>query len=321
MRQKHRSGFLSTAVRHTISAGPARLTNPVRRSGFAPLRYAAAAGRAMPARESALKRLHRRPSRATFVVPLRFVLCAGALWAAAGLPVLAQGLGSSAAHFKVNRIETSTHFNADAGNVEDYLIEREALSEQGAQIVGKWVFQYRRGLQRHEIIEAYTLKADGRHVPVGADAVQVQRGVAGAGVAVSAPDAEIVLVTFPDVRPSDRTVLRAKLSTSAPFLPGWAQHGERLAPGVTFDKVVAHVEAPSALTLNVVAHGFSLSRGRSGENNTWDLAASSVARSRKQRWAPKTAWRGNTSPTSRVLSAHLRLRVMRSRSSKHPLTL
>lgn len=49
-----------------------------------------------------------------------------------------------------------------ASTVNDYVSEREALSEQGAQIIGKFSRGYHRGRQRHEILDADILKPDGR---------------------------------------------------------------------------------------------------------------------------------------------------------------
>jgi len=200
------------------------------------------------------------------------------LWLALCLPAAAQDLGVQSAHWKVNRVESATRFAADASSVADYMLEREALSEQGAQTVGKASRAYNRALQRHEVVEAYTLKVDGRKLPVAADAIQVQSGVAASGANPSMPEMAIVLVTFPDVQRGDRTVLRGRLITHTPMLPGWAQSVDLIVPVVAFDQVAIRIEAPKALGLKVFSDGFTLQQEDGGDSAVWQLRASSPAR-------------------------------------------
>ncbi len=200
------------------------------------------------------------------------------LWLALCLPAAAQDLGVQSAHWKVNRVETATRFGADASSVVDYTLEREALSEQGAQTVGKASRTYHRALQRHEVVEAYTLKADGRKLPVAADAIQVQSGIASSGTTPSMPEMAIVLVTFPDVQRGDRTVLRGRLTTHTPMLPGWAQSFDLIVPVVAFDQVAIRLEAPKVLGLKVFSDGFTVQQEDGGDSAVWQLRASSPAR-------------------------------------------
>ncbi|MBC7468586.1 MAG: DUF3857 domain-containing protein, partial [Ramlibacter sp.] len=197
---------------------------------------------------------------------------------ALSLSAMAQNLGGQSAHWKVNRAETTIRFAADASSVTDYTIEREALSDQGALIVGKATRPYHRALQRHEVVEAYTLKADGRKLPVAADAIQVQSGIASGGTSPSMPEMAIVMLTFPDVQRGDRTVLRGRLTNHTPMLPGWAQAVDLIVPVVAFDLVAIRLEAPKALGLKVFSDGFALQRSDSADTEVWQLQASSAAR-------------------------------------------
>lgn len=219
-----------------------------------------------------------RQPRPVLACPRRWPAWCAVLWLALCVPATAQDLGVQSAHWKVNRVETATRFAADASSVVDYTMEREALSEQGAQTVGKASRSYHRALQRHEVVEAYTLKADGRKLPVAADAIQVQSGVASSGANPSMPEMAIVLVTFPDVQRGDRTVLRGRLTTHTPMLPGWAQSVDLIVPVVAFDQVAIRVEAPKALGLKVFADGFTLQQEDGGDSAVWQLRASSPAR-------------------------------------------
>jgi transglutaminase-like putative cysteine protease len=200
------------------------------------------------------------------------------LWLALSLPAMAQDLGMQSAHLKVNRIESATRFAADASSVSDYTLEREALSDQGARMVGKATRSYHRALQRHEVVEAYTLKADGRKLAVAAEAIQVQSGVASSGTAPSMPEVAIVVITFPDVQRGDRTVLRGRLTSHTPMLPGWAQVADFIVPVVAIELAAFRLEAPKALGLKVFSEGFALQRDDSADTEVWQLRANAAAR-------------------------------------------
>jgi hypothetical protein len=204
-------------------------------------------------------------------------LLAALLTAVLAQPAAAQLLGLQSANFKVIRAETNVRFAADASSVTESLLEREALSDQGAQIVGKMLRTYHKGMQQHEVIEAYTQKADGRKLPVGPDAIQIQSGIAASGTGASLPEMEVVMLTYPDVQPGDRTVLRARLTTRTPMLPGWAQAFELISPSVAFDRVVMHIEAPTSLGMHVFSEGFQAQSGQGDGTQTWDLQTSTVA--------------------------------------------
>ena len=85
----------------------------------------------------------------------------------------AQTLNTVAAHLKVNFIDLTWRVNADSTAVYEQAVEREALSQQGAQAATKFVQMYNKTLQRYEVIEAYTLKADGRKIPVEKEGMQI----------------------------------------------------------------------------------------------------------------------------------------------------
>lgn len=133
---------------------------------------------------------HGRRPRLVLACPRCWLAWSAILWLALLLPAMAQDLGGQSAHWKVNRVETTTRFAADASSVVDYTLEREALSDQGAQTVGKASRSYHRALQRHEVVEAYTLKADGRKLGlVPLEATPLWTWIASAATASLRPSA------------------------------------------------------------------------------------------------------------------------------------
>lgn len=190
----------------------------------------------------------------------------------------AQSLNTAAAHLKITLAEVLWRVNADATHVYEQTVEREALSEQGAQSATKFTQMYNKALQRLEVVEAYTLKADGRKIPVGKEGIQTQRGVASGDMGASWPEAEIVQITFPNVQKGDSTGWKTRLTTHTPVLPGWASLSEYLSPSLDVDKFSARIEAPQSLNLQVFASGMGMSTSQSGLDQVWQIDASNIAK-------------------------------------------
>ena len=189
----------------------------------------------------------------------------------------AQALNTVAAHLKVNFIDLTWRVNADSTTVYDQAVEREALSEQGAQATTKFAQMYNKTLQRYEVMEAYTLKADGRKIAVEKEGMQIQSGIANGGSSSSWPDAEIMQITFPDVQKGDRTGWRIRITTHTPLLPGWASLEEYLMPSVQVDRFSATLEAPQSLDLQVVAVGMRMTATQRQQNQVWQIVGENKA--------------------------------------------
>lgn len=195
----------------------------------------------------------------------------------AGTAACAQNLNTNAAHFKVVQIETNWRIGADLLSQSEVLVVREALTGEGAVAIGKHALFYNKGVETLELLEAYTIKPDGKRITVGAEAIQKQSGVAAAGVAASWPDAEILQVTFPDVQKGDRTYLRSRTSHRNLMLPGWAAMQDYLVPVVSFDSFKMRIEAPQSVALNVSAKGLTMTRSPDGHNDVWQIQGQSSA--------------------------------------------
>ncbi|WP_295856427.1 DUF3857 domain-containing protein [uncultured Xylophilus sp.] len=188
-------------------------------------------------------------------------------------PAAAQALQTVAGHLKIVRSEALWKVNTDATTVLETLTENEALSVEGAQAATKAVQMVNRSLQRFEVLEAYTLKADGRKLPVGTAGLQVQRGVASGGNGPSWPGADLVQITFPDVQKGDRTLWRARMSTHVPNLSGVAEYQRVLPPLLAVESFRARLEAPRSLDLQVFASGLDVVEQQSEDDavRVWEV--------------------------------------------------
>jgi len=188
-----------------------------------------------------------------------------------------QNLNTAAAHLKLNFIDLNWRVNADSSTVYEAAVEREALSDQGAQATTKFTQFYNKTLQHYEVIEAYTLKADGRKIPVEKEGMQVQSGVATGGTSASWPDGEIMQITFPNVQRGDHTGWRIRVTTHTPALPGWASLEEYLPPTLQVDRFNATVQAPQSLDLQVVAVGMHMTTAQREKDQVWQITGENKA--------------------------------------------
>ena len=202
---------------------------------------------------------------------LRRILLLAALLGLFSVPCTAQNLNTNAALLKVNLVESVWHVNADATHTLEVYVEREALSDAGAQVVGKFAQAINKALQSYEVIEAYTLKADGRRLQVERDGVQVQRGIATGGTGLSWPEAEVHQITFPNLQKGDKAIWRSRLKSHTPVLPDWSSYAEFGVPNVIFDKMTVKIEAPQSLGLNVFASGWKQDKTQSGQQEIWQF--------------------------------------------------
>jgi transglutaminase-like putative cysteine protease len=180
-----------------------------------------------------------------------------------------QGLTSLAAHQKVTSIDQVWRVNADASSSLEVTLEQEALSEQGAISIGKASRAYNSDIEKFELLDAQTLKADGRKIQAGPDAVQVQKGFAASGTGASWPGVEIQLVTFPNVQTGDRTVYSYRITSLKPQLPGWARFADVIVPIMAVERGTIRIEAPQTVQLAVSASRLKLVESRSGELEVW----------------------------------------------------
>lgn len=180
---------------------------------------------------------------------LKLLVCVGAFSFIGTSYIAAQTLPS--AHIKVRLIEATSQFKSLEEQIQDTVIEQQALSPQGAQVLTKTTRGFNSVLQKLELVEAYTHKKSGVKIPVNKDAISIQRGYVAPGTGVTMPEWEVHQWTFPSVDAGDSTVARYKITTLKAPLPGWQSTADFLWPVLDADKVVWRIEAPQDMALQV----------------------------------------------------------------------
>ena len=152
-------------------------------------------------------------------------------------------------------------FFADQTSQEENRIVFRALSSEGAQEMTSIPLGYQEGWQTLELLDSYTLKPDGRQVPLQPDAIQKQSGALGGSTGLTWPEYRGWQLKFPDVQMRDRVVLHYKLTQLKPFLPGWSVQQWFANHNWVTEKLAIEVQAPSSMVLAIEADGVQTSRG------------------------------------------------------------
>ncbi|MGH8448541.1 DUF3857 domain-containing protein, partial [Pseudomonas sp.] len=109
--------------------------------------------------------------------------------------------------------------NADGSFVLDVELVSRINEERAIKPNAQRSVSFNRTLETLAIIEAYTLKADGRKVPVSADQIKEQQEQASANAPMF-QDSLVKVVIFPELAVGDRMVLHYRLQRTTPLFPG-----------------------------------------------------------------------------------------------------
>lgn len=110
-------------------------------------------------------------------------------------------------------------------------------------------------VQKVDVLEAYTRKADGRRIDVPKENYQVNinQGRENGGPIFS--DFSTVSVVFPDLAAGDTIVFGYRISQREPIFPGHFDTGEVFDRYTRFDAVTAGVEYPTSLAVHFEGRG------------------------------------------------------------------
>ncbi|WP_439854324.1 DUF3857 domain-containing transglutaminase family protein [Pseudomonas yamanorum] len=119
----------------------------------------------------------------------------------------------------VEKMAQSFVINADGSYVQDYESVVRINEERGIRSQAQQPVSYNRSLDTLEIVEAFTLKPDGRKVPVSAEQIKEQQERASADAPMF-QDSRVKVVIFPEVAVGDRLILRFQRVRKTPLFPG-----------------------------------------------------------------------------------------------------
>jgi transglutaminase-like putative cysteine protease len=175
---------------------------------------------------------------------------------ACALPVIAQDKA------EIPYVEKIWHGEYDVdkdGRVTQTVVARyQVLQESLLERSKVYSISFSTSIQTGEVLEAYTLKKDGRQVPVppGNFQKQTNDGRAGAGPAFS--DQTRLSVVFPDFAVGDSVHIRYRLTEKEPMFPGQFSQAFRFSPFVAYEDVRITVRAPREMALKTEAYSMKV---------------------------------------------------------------
>lgn len=169
-------------------------------------------------------------------------------WLAIG-PAAAATTGSEVTTVK-SRIEhyrVTYRINDDLTHAEDRDVQQRVLDPTVLERLKEAKISYSSSVQKVDVIEAYTLKADGRRIDVPKDNFQtrVNAGHRGGGPVFS--DRATLGLVFPDVAVGDAVRMRYRIVQTESIFPGHFDVDDVFFRSGAYDEVRVVVDAPSSL--------------------------------------------------------------------------
>ncbi|MEE3623868.1 DUF3857 domain-containing protein [Nitrospirillum sp. BR 11752] len=143
-------------------------------------------------------------------------------------------------------------------------LELLAKTTAAAHNIGQMNEVYSENLEDLDIVDAYTLKADGRKLPVDLSAILTQAPQGAANVPLFS-DMKMKTIIFPDVAAGDTVAYTARHHIKVPFFKG------QFMDNVTFPRTWlvrderATISLPRDMPLTIEAHGISITQETAGD--------------------------------------------------------
>ena len=195
-----------------------------------------------------------------------------------GLAVLVSGGARAAeAPLTFRQLHVDADVAGDGRAVVTVHFEILADNDGAAKNLAQQWLSFVDGLERVELVEAYTLKADGRHVPLADGAVRTQLSP-GSPSLPQFDDSKRVIAVFPDVQAGDAVVLTWRKTVDRPFFPGHYTHSAIFSRLYPWRDARVRITAPIDRPLQTEAFGptMQVSEADGKRTYTWTYSAPAV---------------------------------------------
>ncbi|MDR1888540.1 MAG: DUF3857 and transglutaminase domain-containing protein [Zoogloeaceae bacterium] len=185
---------------------------------------------------------------------LSFVLTIGAAWAQSEERAAPENVKAAQIDVLFKAVNTEYDIDPEGRITTVYGYGAEILLERALEGEKTRRISYSRGIQEAEILEAYTLKADGRRIDVPKDNYQTNSRSGRSGGNPFFSDKESITVVFPDVAVGDTTYLRYRLRDTVAIFPGEASIVDSFSAFSAIEEGNITLRAPENLKLTLEAH-------------------------------------------------------------------
>ncbi len=162
---------------------------------------------------------------------------------------------------------------SDGSFTQTLHIETHAGNDAAAQRVSQASYPFDATMQDLSVVEAHTLKADGKTVPVEASAVYDQMPTGQQAQMLTSRRSKVIV--FPQFAAGDTAVYTIKIVTKQPYFEGQFDYSEIFSRAAIYDEVRETITAPKSLPLNVENHEVSFSKKDAGADTvySWHYSA------------------------------------------------
>jgi Domain of Unknown Function with PDB structure (DUF3857)/Transglutaminase-like superfamily len=181
-------------------------------------------------------------------------------------------------HIKVTNADVKVEFLASDRMTQQVMLEFQALTPEGAQQLTKAQIGFNSALQQLEILQAKTIKADGKEIDVQPNGLAVQKCYSAPGTGVTVPEWEIREINFPDVKAGDKVRRSVRYTSLKPALPGFHHFQDYLLPTVAVENYKLRIEAPRQMSISLAASP-TLTMSIEGDKHVWSGNVSAAAAS------------------------------------------
>jgi transglutaminase-like putative cysteine protease len=143
--------------------------------------------------------------------------------------------------------------------------ETEVVAASAVQSLGQYRISNNDYFHDLEIVEAATIKADGRRIDVKPESIAEVNGSEGATNIYFQADLKTRVIPFPDLATGDRTVVVTRTRQKLAVLAGGATRMLTYPPSLRFEEAKVTIDAPAALRLHVVERDVRHDREEQGE--------------------------------------------------------
>ncbi|WP_159088747.1 DUF3857 domain-containing protein, partial [Xanthomonas fragariae] len=173
------------------------------------------------------------------------------------MPLLVQARQQAAPAAAAARTQADTNYSfvryradyevgADASSVvtDEYeiLLKTKSAVERFSQVR----LSYSEKMETLDVLEAYTVTAEGLRRDVSTDKIYTQESYSGASAAMYA-DRKVKVVVFPNLAPGARVVYRVRRAQNTPYFPGYFSLWETFSVFAQYDDAVVTLVAPKSL--------------------------------------------------------------------------
>ncbi|AZR22832.1 DUF3857 domain-containing transglutaminase family protein [Xanthomonas vasicola] len=187
------------------------------------------------------------------------------------------------------RYRADYEVRADASSVEtdeyEILLNTKSAVEQFSQVR----LSYSEKMETLEVLQAYTVTAEGLRQDVAADKIYTQESYSSASAAMYA-DRKVKVVVFPNLAPGARIVYRVRRAQNTPYFPGYFSLWETFSVFAQYDDAVVTLVAPKSLPMHLSARGLQGSNKPvvRGDQARWEWRYQRTAPMKNQNWSAAT---------------------------------